>query len=178
MSIKEKLIAGNKSFLNEKFDGDYSLYIREDKTHHGQQPYVVVITCSDSRVVPELIFNASLGDLFVIRVAGNIVRDYELSSVAYALEHLNTRCVVVLGHTNCGAIGAALSDHDPGKAEPLVTNLRRALKGAKNEEEATKINVLNSTKIIKDYFKNVKELENVEYLNAIYEIDTGKVNFF
>lgn len=176
--VQEKLINGNLDFLNDRCNGDYSLYIREDKTNYGQHPFAIVITCSDSRVVPEVIFNASLGDLFVIRVAGNVVGDYELSSAAYALEHLNTKCVLVLGHTHCGAIGAALSSYDSGHASILVNNLRRVISGAKSEEEATKINVLNSIKEIKDYFKNDSNLQNIEYLSAIYEIDSGKVNFF
>ncbi|MBP5694962.1 MAG: carbonic anhydrase [Bacilli bacterium] len=175
--VQEKLINGNLDFLNDRCNGDYSLYIREDKTNNGQHPFAIVITCSDSRVVPEIIFNASLGDLFVIRVAGNVVGDYELSSVAYALKHLNTKCVLVLGHTNCGAIEAALSNHDAGKARPLVNNIRRAINGILDKDEATKANILNSLNTIKNHFKKDKDLAQIEYFSAIYEIDSGAVKF-
>lgn len=169
---------GNSYFINyNKMDGDYSYNIRKDKKENGQHPFAVVITCSDSRVVPEAIFNASLGELFVIRVAGNVVGEYELSSVVYALDHLKTDTVLVLGHTNCGAIGAALSSHDVGLASPLVNKIRGVISAYKSEEEATKINVLSTLKEVENYIKSEPSLTNTKFYGAIYEIDSGKVNF-
>lgn len=74
---------------------------------NGQKPYAVIVSCSDSRVIPECIFSAGIGDLFVIRVAGNVIDKYQLGSIEYAAEHLCCKLVVVLGHTQCGAVGAA-----------------------------------------------------------------------
>ena len=179
MDLLERLKEGNEYFISyDKLDGDYSYNIRKDKKENGQHPYAVVITCSDSRVVPEVIFNASLGELFVIRVAGNVVGEYELSSVVYALDHLKTKCVLVLGHTNCGAIGAALSSHEAGLASSLVNKIRGIISLVKSEEEATKLNVLNTIKEIREYINMDDALKDVELISGIYDIDSGKVNFF
>lgn len=179
MDSLKRLKEGNEYFINHnKLDGDYSYNIRKDKKENGQHPFAVIITCSDSRVVPEVIFNASLGELFVVRVAGNVVGEYELSSVVYALDHLKVDTVLVLGHTNCGAIGAALSNHEGGLCETLVNKIRGVISLAKSEEEATKLNVLNTQKEIRNYIDQNKFLKAVKVFSGIYEIDSGKVNFF
>src|SRR5580765_4603935 len=101
---------GNNEFVNGKFNlhgVDPSLRAELVKEQH---PKAIILTCSDSRVSPELIFNKGLGDLFVIRVAGNIADDAVIGSIEYAVEHLHTSLVVVMGHQNCGAVGAAVSD--------------------------------------------------------------------
>src|SRR6188768_2681355 len=102
----DKLKEGNKRFVSgHPVHPDETLdRIRELKK--GQNPFVVVVSCSDSRLPPELIFDQGLGDVFSIRTAGNVIGDYELGSIEYAVEHLHCKLIVVLGHENCGAIHA------------------------------------------------------------------------
>ncbi|MBP5291415.1 MAG: carbonic anhydrase [Lachnospiraceae bacterium] len=104
----EKLKEGNRRYVEGAEAIDISASAREDKVINGQHPYAVVVACSDSRVIPEAIFNAGIGDLFVIRVAGNVIDPHQLGSVEYATSHLHCPLVLVLGHRNCGAVAAAL----------------------------------------------------------------------
>lgn len=106
----EKLIAGNQRFLDEK-----SIHPHQNKksileNQNGQHPFAVVLTCSDSRVAPEILFDQGIGDLFVIRNAGNLITDIDMGSIEYAVAHLDAKLIVVLGHTECGAIKAYVAD--------------------------------------------------------------------
>jgi carbonic anhydrase len=101
------LKAGNKRFIENSLAPKKNGAEDRQKLTAGQQPYAAVITCSDSRVSPEIIFDCSFNELFVIRNAGNVVTDVELASVEYALEHLHVPLVLVLGHEKCGAVKAA-----------------------------------------------------------------------
>ena len=110
---KKRLENGNIEYVNtNKSVCDTSLEQLKKFSENGQQPYAIIITCSDSRVVPELIFSAGIGDLFVIRVAGNVIDSHQLGSIEYAAEHLGTGLIVVLGHDHCGAVDAAMN-HEP-----------------------------------------------------------------
>ena len=110
-----KLKEGNRKFVESSHTSmDTSRILRRHFKENGQHPYAIIISCSDSRVVPEVIFSAGIGDLFVIRVAGNVIDAHQLGSIEYAAEHLGTGLVVVLGHTDCGAVGAVLSGHGGG----------------------------------------------------------------
>ena len=105
----QKLKEGNARYLDASSNpGDISKLIRKKTCEEGQSPYAIVVTCSDSRVIPESIFSAGIGELFVIRVAGNVIDNHQLGSIEYAADHLGTNLVVVLGHTHCGAVGAAI----------------------------------------------------------------------
>ena len=114
-----ELNTGNKQYLSGEADMDVSASLRDQLTN-GQKPHTVVITCSDSRVPPELIFNADLGELFTIRTAGNVVGDYEVGSVEYAVDHLGSQLVLVMGHSSCGAVGAAVEGHASGNVASIV----------------------------------------------------------
>jgi carbonic anhydrase len=116
------LMAGNKRYVATK-----PLHPHQGRSHRvvlakGQQPFAVVLGCADSRVPPEIVFDQGLGDLFVLRIAGNIVDDAVLGSIEYAVEHLGTRLIVVLGHERCGAVSAAVqaarSSSMPGASQP------------------------------------------------------------
>lgn len=93
----------------------------------GQKPEAIVVACSDSRIIPEAIFDAAIGDLFVIRVAGNVIDDHQLGSIEYAAEHLGTGLVVVLGHNHCGAVDAALYHHTEGYIQYIVKDITEAI---------------------------------------------------
>lgn len=184
------LIEGNQRFLtNHPIHPDQTLE-RLRALEKGQHPFAVVVTCSDSRVTPELIFDQGLGDLFVIRNAGNIIDDYEIGSVEYAVEHLQTPLVIVLGHTNCGAIGAYLEhQHDsiPNHIQSIVDYIKQEPEELildKNSREyyeaAIKANVQHGVSILQQSEPVMQELidkKEVTVLGAIYDLHTGKVNW-
>lgn len=100
----EKLKAGNARYIDAKVNSeDISQAKRTDTLVDGQKPYAIIITCSDSRVIPENIFMTGIGELFVIRIAGNVIDEHQLGSIEYAASHLGAPLIVVMGHTHCGA---------------------------------------------------------------------------
>lgn len=135
-----RLKAGNRIYV-EALDHERDLSPKriEELFEKGQKPFATVITCSDSRVVPEHIFMAGLGELFVIRVAGNVVGALEAASAFYACEHLHTKLLLVLGHTHCGAIKAAL-DGERGPVAPLTERISSAIGNAHDPYEASVLN--------------------------------------
>jgi carbonic anhydrase len=126
----EKLRAGNRRFVNGS-----RLFPNQSPAHRqalatGQHPFAAILGCADSRVPPETIFDEGLGDLFTVRVAGNIVDNASLGSLEYAVQHLDVPLVVVLGHSGCGAVQAAMAGgQQPGRIATLVTAIQPALRG-------------------------------------------------
>ena len=138
----QKLKEGNQRYLDVSSNpGDISPQIRKYTCENGQSPYAVIITCSDSRVIPEGIFSAGIGELFVIRVAGNVMDKHQLGSVEYATDHLGTNLVVVLGHDHCGAVGAAMSSDPEGYVKFITDEIRKAIGDEKDELRASCLNV-------------------------------------
>ena len=135
-AVLDRLKEGNETFLRSRNTiGDISSGIRMDTAANGQKPYAIVITCSDSRVIPEAMFNCGIGDLFVIRVAGNVIDNHQLGSIEYAADHLGTRLILVLGHTGCGAVEAAIS-HDPqGYIKFITDEISLAIDGEKDQTQ-------------------------------------------
>lgn len=174
----QKLISGNERFLEAKCEiGDISPAIRRETAENGQHPYAVIITCSDSRVVPEAIFSCGIGDLFVIQVAGNVIDNHQLGSVEYAADHLGVKLVVVLGHTHCGAVDAAIN-HDPaGYVRFLTDEIREAIGDEKDPYKASCLNVRRSIYRIESSLTIQKdEEEGLAVIGAMYDIETGKVD--
>ena len=161
---------GNKEFLN-KLDKDINLKNKRNELVKGQHPDTLIITCSDSRVVPEFIFNASLGDLFVIRTAGNVINEGELATVEYAIEHLKVKHIVVLGHTHCGAIHASIHNEKGLYLDPIIKRIRYNIGDTCNELEASKINANKEVGFIKEKFPRYEG--TIQAL--IYDIETSKV---
>jgi carbonic anhydrase len=185
------LKAGNNEFVHGQFNVhaiDSSLRIALST---GQHPKAVILTCSDSRVPPELIFNKSLGDLFVIRVAGNISDDAVVASIEYAVEHLHTSLVVVMGHQNCGAIGAAVADmQNPGnKIDNHVRILTDKIEQAINTvnlnepdftQKALRSNVIFTVKSLQQSRPVLNEAihkHELKIVGAVYDLKTGKVEW-
>ena len=168
-----RLKKGNEKFLTAKTSiGDVSPQIRKDSAENGQFPYALVLTCSDSRVIPESIFSAGIGELFVVRVAGFVADKTQLGSIVYAVEHLHTSLVLVLGHTNCGAVGTALHSHEvDGHLKTIMDIIHKAIGDEKDYYNAVKLNVENTCNTI------IKEKVPAEVVGAIYDIETGKVEF-
>jgi carbonic anhydrase len=180
------LMAGNKRFVAGK-PQTYALVPLRQKLASKQSPNVIVLSCSDSRVSPELTFDQSLGDLFVIRTAGNVADPVGLGSIEYAVAHFHSPVLVVLGHQRCGAVIAACSgekmpsanlDAIMNKIGPAVTQAKTQAKADDLVESAVKENVHQSAKdllanseIIRDAVKAGK----VSVVEAVYQLDTGEV---
>ena len=147
----------------------------------GQKPHTIVLTCSDSRVVPEFIFGCGLGELFVVRVAGNVACDCDvLGSVEYAAEHLGVGNLIVLGHTKCGAVCAACKGgRGEGNVAKLICQINPAVeKTGGHEDAAIEENVRLQIKNVKDRSKLISHLlheKKLEIFGAIYDISTGKI---
>jgi len=178
---------GNKRFLENK-----SIHPHDDlktrlKQVSEQHPFAVIIGCSDSRIIPSFIFDQGLGDLFVIRIAGNIVDDAVIGSVEYAVIHLDVQLVVVMGHENCGAVTAALSDSEPeDKISSIINEIKPAVKMAKKKDGDLLVNsikcnmALTAKKLIKckPYLSSLYENKKLCIKPAYYEISSGIVYFY
>ena len=171
MKETERLIAGNQRYVAGKALGDFSEE-RRVKNADGQAPYAVIVTCSDSRVIPEAVFGAGLGDLFVIRTAGNVIGRSEAASVWYATDHLKAKLVVVLGHTGCGAVAAALAGAH-GFVQCITDEIRLAIGDEREPQKAAIKNALSGV----DRLKRIVP-SDVTVVGALYELGTGKVTFF
>lgn len=169
----KRLKDGNKIYINSRTcNGDISPEIRTLTSENGQKPYAVIVTCSDSRVIPEYIFSAGIGELFVIRVAGNIIDNGQLGSIEYAAEHLGCKLIVVLGHTLCGAVGAAKSGNK-GFIKFITDEIRQAIGEECDSVKASILNIKQSVSKIKKSLNNAE----VQVIGALYRTDSGIVDF-
>ena len=164
---------GNEAYIiSEKNHlGDISKEKRLHTHRHGQNPYAVIVTCSDSRVVPEMIFNCTLGDIFVIRTAGNVINEGELATVEYAIEHLKVKHIIVLGHTHCGAVHAAINNEHGMYLDPILRRIRKNISIITNETMAAKMNSIGEVNYLKEKFPNYEG--TIE--SMMYDLDTSEV---
>jgi carbonic anhydrase len=156
---------------------------RIEETAKGQKPFTIVVTCSDSRVPPEVLFDQGLGDLFVVRTAGEVVTEVELGSIEYALEHLKATYLVVLGHERCGAVEATLKGGDlPPNIEAIAAQIRPAIEASRFFKGDPLDNaVRENAKMVLAKIKGdaivsqaIKE-GRFNLKAAYYDLDTGKV---
>ncbi|SHM38777.1 carbonic anhydrase [Ruminococcus flavefaciens] len=177
---KKRLTIGNQKYIkSNELSSDVSPDTLLRFSQSGQQPYAIIITCSDSRVVPELIFSAGIGDLFVIRVAGNVIDSHQLGSIEYAAEHLGTGLIVVLGHDHCGAVDAAMNHEPDGYIKYITDEIVKAIGDEKDEVKACCLNVKHSCDIIEHSLQIQKDEEEygLKVLGAIYHLESGEVEF-
>ncbi|MEO8438793.1 MAG: carbonic anhydrase [Spartobacteria bacterium] len=178
-----KLKAGNERFVAEASSSSKPTRARREETAESQHPIAVIVGCSDSRTPPEIIFDQNIGDLFVVRTAGEVVGDYALGSIEYAVEHLGARLIVVLGHERCGAVAAAIAgDNAPGHVGAIVRSIRPAVLAVRGESgdelvNAIKSNVDRVAKEIRGKAELGSLAEKVQVVEAYYDLDTGKVNW-
>jgi carbonic anhydrase len=185
--IWRDLMEGNKRFVAGKPNARQLVGLRKSLAK-VQHPNVVVLTCSDSRVPPELLFDQSLGDLFVVRTAGNVADQIGVGSIEYAVEHLGSSVLVVLGHTKCGAVTAACSgDEMPTsnlkaimeKIDPAVSRARKTgVDGDALVEAAIKENVHQSAKNVlahSEILRRFMDEGRLTVFEAEYQLDTGEV---
>src|SRR6187401_2735033 len=186
----DKLKSGNEKFASghPKHPNETLNRIRELKK--GQDPFVVLVSCSDSRIPPELIFDQGLGDVFSIRTAGNVIGEYELGSIEYAVEHLHCKLIVVLGHENCGAIQAYATSgeekHDDHiqtlvdyiaaeEEEKIVPDSLRS-----NIDILVKANIAHGVNFLRSSTPVLKPLvdkNEIKIIGAYYDLDSGNVVF-
>ena len=175
---KKKLIEGNQKYIDAKAgEGDVSTQLRRKTAEEGQQPYAIIISCSDSRVIPEAIFSAGIGDLFVIRVVGNVLDNHQLGSIEYAAEHLGTKLIVMLGHTGCGAINAVIDGHSGGFIDYISKDIAIAIGDEKDEFKASCLNVQHGVERIRHELEihPIEDEKGLEVIGAIYHIEDGTV---
>ena len=176
----ERLIEGNRRYHMKEEYAPHEQEHRDDLADNGQRPYACVIGCSDSRAVPETVFHARLGDIFSIRTAGNVVGDAEIASAEYAAEHLHVPLIVVMGHTHCGAVDAALNGcHGSGYMEFLLNYVRSTFEGRTDPRECERLNALAGVDRLmeSDVLNDMVLKGELEITAAIYDIRTGKIEF-
>ena len=173
-----RLKEGNKKYLTEKTgSGDISPAVRLRTFQNGQQPYAIVIACSDSRVIPESICCAGIGELFTIRLACNVIDDHQLGSIEYAASHLDCGQIIVLGHTGCGAVDAALKGHSDGFIRFIIEDIQEAIGAEKDPSQACRLNVLHAMERLKEEFALHPEIAGIDISGGIYDISSGKVEW-
>lgn len=183
-SALEHLKTGNTNFVNDSLNNNFQDSSRRKDVVDGQKPFAVLLTCSDSRVVPELIFDTGIGELFVIRVAGNIANPSSIASIEYAVAHLNIKLIVVLGHQNCGAVTAALEGIKNGENLDYLLNFIQPAITASDRHDINDVSLihakLTADKLIKDSGIISKAIESstLKIIPAHYSLETGQVDFF
>lgn len=172
MNAHELLIEKNRLYCSSGPDP-----LRERTAREGQHPYAIVLCCSDSRVIPEKIFGADIGELFVIRTAGNVPGSHALGSIEYAAEHLGIGLALVLGHTGCGAVAAALSGHAEGRVAVITDEIKQAIGTETDPDTACRRNVLCGVKTIREAFSDDPAMRHLRVEGAVYDIVTGAVEW-
>lgn len=187
------LIEGNQRFLNNyQSDKDFQslVQITKDKQH----PFASILSCSDSRAPTELLFDQALGDVFSVRLAGNIASDKAIGSLEFSTKYLGSKLVVVMGHTSCGAVKAACDDFRDGHIGEIINFIKPSIRhettvvnkedrSSKNPDFVEKINVLNVKHQIdtivrqSDIIDEMLAAKQIAIVGAVYDLATGKVNF-
>jgi carbonic anhydrase len=194
----QRLRDGNERFAsNLRLSAPLFSNDRRAELVAGQEPFAIILGCSDSRVPAEIVFDQGLGDLFVIRVAGNIVAPSQIGSVEFAVSQYGTRLVVVLGHSQCGAILATIDELSRGGENPkgniksIVNRVKPSVEGLMSTElrnnhdalvrEAVRANVRTSANHLRHGSEIIEELiesDGLLVVGAEYSLETGKVDFF
>lgn len=184
--VWNSLMAGNRRFVAGKPEARDLVSLRHQLAS-GQSPKAIILSCSDSRVGPELVFDQSLGDIFVVRTAGNVADKVALGSIEYAVEHLHSPLLVVLGHQKCGAVNAACSgekmpsenlDAIVEKINPAVTRAKTYAKADDLVESAIKENVRQSARDLSansEIIGSAVKFGKLSVIEAEYELETGQV---
>jgi carbonic anhydrase len=178
----DRLVQGNKRFAEEKLEHPNRSAERREAVESKQEPFAVIVGCSDSRVAPEILFDQGVGDLFVVRVAGNVVGPLELDSIEYSVLHLHSSVIMVMGHENCGAVDAVIQKKDQ-TIEQIAELIAPAIADVKKEKpkeylaSCTKANAI----AVRNYLvktpiiKKLMDEKKVEVVPAYYNMTTGYV---
>jgi len=189
-AVLDELLKGNSRFIaGTAVHPDCDLARRIETAKSGQKPVATVLTCADSRVPVELIFDAGIGTLFVVRVAGNVAEKSQVGSLEYGAEHLGIPLIIVMGHTRCGAVTAAVEGGEASvpvrsilnNIEPAVAKVKKVFGGAADDDLVAKAIVENIWQTIDDIFKTSPAIRSLvkagrlKVAGALYDIGTGKV---
>ena len=166
MDIKKR----NQQFLSE-LDNNKELKATRDNLVKGQHPSLLVVCCSDSRVIPEKILSCSLGEIFVIRTAGNVINEGELASISYAIEHLHINHILIMGHTHCGAIHAVIHNEGFLYSDPIAKRIKHNILDIVDEKTASEVNASKEVEYLKIKFPDYQG--TIEY--KIYDIETSSL---
>jgi carbonic anhydrase len=190
--VHRELVEGNRRFASGRSRHPHSSLSWVKRTgRQGQHPHAVVLCCSDSRVVPEILFDQGIGDLFTVRVAGNVANEDEVGSIEYGVEHLGIPLCVVLGHSSCGAVTAVIKGEElPEEIAHLVSPIRQAHERAKVlypelKEHAmiratVRLNVQDAVAALRKGPKVIDERIKAGRLRiegAVYDLETGRVSW-
>lgn len=185
-AVLAELKAGNQRHVKAQYQHPHETTARREELAQGQHPQAVVLACADSRVAPEIVFDQGLGDLFVVRVAGNVAPDAEIASIEYAVEHLHTPLVVVMGHQSCGAVGAAIAGGEaPGHLPELLAAIRPAVEKAKTMTGDLSINavrvnvemVVDKLRTSEPVLAEAVKAKKLKVVGAVYSLSTGSVTW-
>jgi carbonic anhydrase len=182
-----KLKEGNGHYVSGNLQHPSQTTERRTELAKSQHPFAVIVSCSDSRVPPEIVFDQGLGDLFIFRVAGNVINDEGLGSIEYSVDHLGTRLILVLGHQSCGAVQAAketiaAKGKAPGHIESLVTAIKPAVEATTKDDLDTTIkanvkHVVQGLRSSTPILKAKVDSGEVQVIGGYYSLDTGAVTF-
>lgn len=180
----KRLKAGNERFINNKSALINVTDERREDLEEGQNPYAVIVSCSDSRVTPSTVFNAGLGEIFDIRLAGNILSEEALGSIEYGVEHLHAPLLVIIGHEKCGAVTAAYDKMTEGvdvvgNINSLVDAIEPAIQNAENIDHAVHMNIdyVYDEVMQDEIVKHLVENGSLKVVRAYYSLD-GNVAFY
>jgi carbonic anhydrase len=185
-AVLAELKAGNQHHVNKRYDHPHQTAARQRDLTSGQHPHACILACADSRVAPEIVFDQGLGDLFDVRVAGNVAGEAEVASIEYAAEHLSVPLVVVMGHQRCGAVTAAVEgDEAHGHLPSLLDAIRPAVEQARRlqgdrVENATRVNVervVDQLRTSQPILAALVGKRQLRIVGALYSLDTGRVEW-
>jgi len=186
------LVQGNKRFIENK-QQDKNFSEMREALENIQQPFAAILGCSDSRVAPELIFDQTLGDIFSVRLAGNVACRKAIGSLEYSCKYLGSKIIVVMGHSNCGAVKAACDNFEEGNITEIIKLLRPAVseeittldleRNSKNSQFVANVCFLNVKKQIQniinqsDILRDLLDKKQIGIIGAVYNFASGQVEF-
>lgn len=188
----ELLREGNKRFINN-LKVNRNLLQQANETSDGQHPFAVILSCIDSRTSAELIFDQGLGDVFSVRIAGNIINEDILGSMEFGCKVAGSKIILVLGHTKCGAVKGACDHLEMGNLTALLTKIRPAVddenttkenRNSNNNEFVEKVAIINIKRTLKSIMerspilKEMIETGKIGIVGGVHDISTGQVTFF
>jgi len=179
-----RLMEGNRRYMAGELE-KHDVKTRREASKNGQKPMATVVSCSDSRVVPEYIFDTNIEDIFTIITAGNVVGDICIGSIEYAVAHLGTPVVMVLGHEKCGAVTAAYDDHKEGNITTIVEKIKPGISGVERTDHkdadiikcasANVKAVMNEIIEKSEIVRNAVEKGKTKVVGAMYYLEDGRV---
>ncbi len=179
------LLSGNSEYQAGRFDNKNRSASRRQEVAGGQHPFAIIVSCSDSRVPPEVVFNKGLGELFVVRTAGHVVDDVAIASIEYAVEHLGSNLILVLGHKKCGAVGAAVGGGETGGHLPsIIGAIRPAVEKARRGQPGDLADqaMIENVRLVREKLEQSKpvlahavEKGKLRIVGGFYDISSGKV---